>query len=209
MANLVQRMLGRLRGAAPETRAAGVSFGQGYAVMGNGSPVTPWAAENLATVVACTNAIATTLATLPACVYRADGDGRTEAPNHPVSRLIRSPNAHQTWPDWVEFTLAQCLLWGNALSVIESDGAGRPTALIPVPWQNVLVTRLASGRLAYDVVAYQTPWGGTGQPRRFLDTEAFHLRDRSDDGLIGRSRVSRAPDVLGAAIGLQTYTNGR
>ncbi len=204
MAGLISRLFGR---GQPEQRAGSTfGFATGYPITSTGSPVTPWAAENLATVVACVQAIATGLATLPATVYRVEGDGRVEAPNHPVSRLIRAPNEHQTWPDWMEWALAQALLWGNALSVVESDGAGRPTALIPVPWQNVTVTRLQSGRLAYDVVLYQTPWGGTGQPRRFLDTEAFHLRDRSDDGYVGRSRISRAPAVIQAAAGLQTYS---
>jgi HK97 family phage portal protein len=65
---------------------------------------------------------------------------------------------------------------------------------------------LPTGRLVYDVVMYQTPWGGSGTPRRFLQGEVFHLKDRSDDGYVGRSRLSRAPDVLAAAIGLQTYS---
>ncbi len=33
----------------------------------------------------------------------------------------------------------------------------------------------------------------------------FWLRDRSDDGILGRSRMSRAPDVLNAAAGLQGF----
>ncbi len=185
-------------------------FGTGPSLVFGGAsagPVSAVMAENLSTVTACVNAIAGGLATLPATVYRAEGDGRTEAPNHPVARLLRAPNPRQTWPDWCEWTLAQALLWGNALSVIEYDRAGRPTALIPVPWRHVQVQLLPSGRLAYDIVSYQQPWGGTGTPRRFLEDEVFHLRDRSDDGWLGRSRVSRAPDVLRSAIGLQTFAS--
>ncbi len=192
----------------PETRAA-VSYGGPAFSLGTGSggPVSPYAAENLATVVACVDAIGGGLGTLPALVYRSLGDdGRQEAPNHPVARLIRQPNAHQTWCDWMGMTVAQMLLWGNAISVIEYDGRGQPVALRPVPWANVQVQLLPSGRLAYDIVQYATPWGGTGTPRRFLDDEVYHLRDRSDDGYVGKSRLSRAPDVLAAAISLQTYT---
>jgi HK97 family phage portal protein len=205
MAGLLSRLFGR--GARTEQRSVQSFYGAGaYTLSATGSAITPIAAENLSTVLACVNAVSTGLATLPACVYRAMDDGRVEAPNHPVSRLIRAPGRHQSWPDWLEFTIAQALLYGNSLSVVESDGAGRPTALVPVPWPNVLVSLLPTGRLAYDIVQYQTPWGGTGQTRRFLDDQVFHLRDRSDDGLIGRSRISRAPDVLAAAIGLQTYS---
>ncbi len=208
MAGLLGRLFGR--SAAPETRASAF-YGPAFAIGSYPGPVLPYQAENLATVTACVNAIAGTLATLPARVYRPsgpDGQGRVEVPGHPVSRLIRSPNPHQTWPDWLEWTVAQALLWGNALSVIESDGAGRVTALIPVPWQNVRVSLLPGGRMAYDVVSYQAPlWAGTGTPRRFLDGEVFCVRDRSDDGFVERSRLSRAPEVLNGAIGLQDYTS--
>lgn len=193
-----------------EKRAAGPGFGFGFGnPLGYGTslgPITPALAENLSTVVACVNAIADGLGTLPATVYRAEGEGRVEAPNHPVARLLRAPNRHQTWCDWLAFTLGDVLMQGNSLSVIEYDGAGRPTALIPVPWPNVLVQLLPGGQLAYDIVLYATPYGGTGQPRRFLEGEVFHLRDRGDNGYIGRSRLSRAPDVFASAIGLQTFS---
>jgi HK97 family phage portal protein len=163
-------------------------------------------AENLSTVLACVQAIASGIASLPARVYRATDKGRIEAPKHPVSRVLAQPNLRQTWPDFCETMLGQALLYGNALAVIEHDGAGRPVALIPVPWANVVPVLLPSSRLAFDVVAYTAPWGGSGQPRRYFEDEVFHLKDRSDDGWLGRSRISRAPDVLGAAIGLQTFS---
>lgn len=192
---------------APELRRGTVGT-VGFAMMSQAPAVNPRLAENLSTITACVNAIASTIATLPAYVYRQDEAGRTEAPLHPVSRLIRAPNVRQTWPDWVEWTLAQCLLHGNALSIVEYDGAGRVTALVPVPWQNVLVSLLPNGRLAFDVVQFIAPWGGTGQPIRYLDDEVFHLKDRSDDGFLGRSRLSRAPDVLSQAHALQEYQAG-
>jgi HK97 family phage portal protein len=102
--------------------------------------------------------------------------------------------------------MASTLLHGNGIAAIEFDGAGRPTGLLPVPWQNVSVMMLPSGRLAYDVVAYVSPWGGTGQPRRYLEGEVLHLKDRSDDGILGRSRISRAPEVLGTASALQEWS---
>ena len=199
-------LLGRLFGrSAPEQRSGGF-YGPSFSLGGGVGPITPTLAENLSTVTACVNAIADGLGALPACVYRSEGDGRVEAPGHPVARLIRTPNPHQTWPDWVSWTMGQVLLYGNALSVIEYDGAGRPVALIPVPWPNVQVQLIPGGRLVYDIVLYATPWGGTGLPRRFLQGETLHVRDRSDDGYLGRSRISRAPSVLEAAIGLQDYS---
>lgn len=203
MAGLLQRLLGRRE---PERRRGIATAGWSLGPITTGNVVNARVAENLSTVMACVNVIAGTLATLPAFVYRATDDGRVLAPAHPVSRLIRQPNERQTWPDFVEWLVAQALLHGNALAAIEYDGSGRPTGLIPVPWQFVLPQVLANGSLAYDVQQFVFPWGGSGAPRRLLEGEVLHLRDRSDDGFLGRSRLSRAPEVLGAAMGLQTYS---
>ena len=200
LARLAQRFLPEQRSGSAGIGTVGFSSAGAY-------PVNAQVAENLSTVLACVGAISSTISTLPAFVYERGEAGRVEAPNHAVARLIRAPNIRQTWPDWVEWTLAQVLLHGNALSVVEYDGAGRVTGLQPVPWQNLLVSLLPNGRLVYDVVQFVAPWGGTGQPRRYLDDEVFHLRDRSDDGFLGRSRLSRAPSVLGNALNLQAYTD--
>jgi HK97 family phage portal protein len=79
--------------------------------------------------------------------------------------------------------------------------------LTPIPWPNVSVQLLPSGRLGYDVIAHHGPFGGTGLPRRFLAHEVIHLRDRTDDGYIGRSRLSRAPVVLSNALGVQQHSD--
>jgi HK97 family phage portal protein len=50
-------------------------------------------------------------------------------------------------------------------------------------------------------------YGGTGRPRRLLQDEVFHLRDRTDDGLIGRSRLQRAAAVVQAGLSMQDFAN--
>jgi HK97 family phage portal protein len=203
-------VLHRLAGALGYERrsATSNSYAAAFGIRptASGQYVNATLAENLAAVSACIGAISSAMASLPAYVYRVGAVGRTEVPNHPVARLLRRPNGNQTWPDWMEWTMGQVLAHGNAISAVEYDGAGQPTALVPIHWGNVSVSVLPSGRLAYDVVQYVAPWGGTGKPRRLLDGEVFHLRDRSDDGLIGRSRISRAPDVIGNAMALQEYS---
>jgi HK97 family phage portal protein len=171
-------------------------------------------AENLATVLACVGAISSAIASLPAFVYRVTESGRDEDPGHPLARLIRDgANERQTWPDFVEWLLASALLRGNALAEIRTDGAGRVNALVPIPWEQVSVQMLPSGRLAYDVVEAIGFYGSTGRLRRLLEGEVLHLRDRSDDGLVGRSRLSRAASVIHTALSVQEtataiYDNG-
>jgi HK97 family phage portal protein len=216
------RLLGRLP-ASSSKGAAGVPatdseqrrgsgsvwayFGAGP-ISGIGNFVNARLAENVASVVACVSAISGPISSVPARVYRSIPGGREEAPNHPVARLVRRPNSRQTWPDWMQFTLGQVLLHGNSISMIERDGSGRPVALIPIPWQSVQVQLLASGRVAFDITLQTFPWSTMGTPlRRLFEDEVFWLKDRSDDGFLGRSVLARAPAVLKAAIGIQTFTS--
>lgn len=163
-------------------------------------------AENLSAVLACVNVVASSIASLPAYLYRHTEKGREEDIDHPLARLIQTgPNERQTWPDFVEWLMASTLLRGNGLAEIVSDGRGNVTQLVPIPWDYVSVQLLSSGRLAYDIVEQIGFAGTTGRPRRLLEGEVLHLRDRSDDGYIGRSRLSRAAAVVSNALSINEF----
>ncbi len=164
-------------------------------------------AENLSTVLACVNAISTTTASLPSEVQtrRAGGGWQTDD-RHPLALLINDgPNPHQSWPDFLEWLMASTLLSGNGIAEIARDGSGMVRELRPIPWGGVSVQQLPNGRLVYDVVD-PALLGGNGRPRRLLEGEILHLKDRSDDALVGRSRLSRAAGVLRPALDLQQFT---
>lgn len=166
----------------------------------------PKVAENLSTVLACVSAISTAIGSLPAWVYTRTDAGRQVDPAHPLMRLVRlGANDYQTWPEFMEWITASTLLRGNGLAEVRRDNAGRVTALIPIPWEWASVHLLPTGRLAYDVTDVQHVYGGSGRTRRLLQDEVMHLRDRSDDGLIGRSRLDRARSVVSAGMEIQDY----
>jgi HK97 family phage portal protein len=205
---LIQR-IGEFFSSHREERAREVSWDalRGGIDVG-GAIVNPRAAENLSTVLACVGAISSSMASLPAYVYRRLDRGREIDEGHPLARLIvNGPNQYQSWPDWLEWVVASALLRGNALSEIVTDARGAVAELRPIPWEWCSVQLLPSGRLAYDVVELTSIAGGTGRPRRLLQGEVFHLRDRSDDGLIGRSRLQRAAAVVQAGLSIQDFAN--
>lgn len=172
------------------------------------APANPRAAENLSTVLACVGVISSAMASLPQYVYRFSENGRTIDDAHPVARLIElGPNQHQTMADWLEWTMASVLLRGNALSEVITDNRGTVIGLNPIPWNNVNVQLLPNGKLIYDVTGITYLGGGTGRPRRLLQDEVFHLRDRSDDGLIGVSRLARAAAVVQSGLSIQNFAN--
>lgn len=157
--------------------------------------------EFLAAASASIDAISATLAALPAFVYRVTENGREEDAGHPLAELIAGgPNAHQTWPDFLQWLVAETLKHGNAVAELLRDDAGRLSGIRPLPADRRTIRLLPSGRLAYDVSDL-----ATGR-RRLLDDEVLHLRDRSDDGLIGVPRHHRAGPAVAAALALEQHS---
>lgn len=184
-----------------EKRAAGypswAAFAPGIGAMAG---MSARAAENLSAVLACTGVIASSLASIPALVYRRQGEGRTEAMDHPLSRISREGvSSAMTWPEFIEHLVASTLLTGNGLAEILRGPAGVLIGFRYIPWGMVTVAELSSGRLAYDVS------DGRGRNWRLLSGEVIHLRDRTDDGLIGRSRLSRAGDAVTGAMAANDF----
>ena len=196
-------MMDRIAGWAGFERRAGADPSWSALAPGIGyyAGLSARAAENLSTVLACTNAIATALAYVPALVYRREADGnRVEAPLHPLSKIARGGvNDQMTWPDFLEHFVASTLLTGNGLAVILRSGNGQLAGFRYVPWGMVTVAELSSGRLAYDVS------DGRGNTRRYLEGEVLHLRDRTDDGKLGRSRLSRAAETVNGVQAANTH----
>jgi len=153
--------------------------------------ITAQIAENLATVTAAISAISGALSSLPVMVFRRLPKGREAIPDHPLMKIIREgPNDQQSWPEFIESVMRDCLLNGNGLIELIT-AQGRVAGLKFIPWRNVTPVLLPSKRLAFDILPMNTIQGVVGEPRRLLQSEVIHLKDVSDDGYIGRSRLSR------------------
>ena len=166
---LADRLLSRFgfeRRAAEEPSWAALAPGLGYH-----AGVSARYAENMSAVLGCVNVIADSLASIPALVYRHDGESRIEALSHPLRRLtIAGVNEAMTWPEFIGHLVASTLLTGNGLAEIIRSGNGQLSGLAFIPWGMVTVAELSSGRLAYDVS------DGRGRTRRLLAGEVIHLR---------------------------------
>jgi len=203
---LIENTIGRALSAFGYERRATYASGTWDTIFPGNGALSARAAENISTVFACTSAISSALAYIPALVYRRDAEGnRKEATAHPLTRLTRQGvNAQMTWPEFVEHLIASALLTGNGLAVIQYDARGAVSGLEFVPWARVTVQRLSSGRLAYDI---SDPFG-QAHNRRVLQGEVLHLRDRTDDGLIGRSRLSRASETVAGVAAANSFAKG-
>ncbi len=199
-------ILQRLFKPKAEERAIDPSWAALSAMSPTGVTVNGTLAENLSTVLACVNAIAGTIAGLPFWVFRVGNQGRDADLNHPLARMVRDGvNDHQSWPDFISSLVASALLAGNGLAWVVRDGAGMVTEMRFIPWANTSAIVLPSGRLVFDVTDADGLWGRPGQLHRLLPGDYLLLKDRSDSGHLGKSRLSRAAATLRAAWALQEH----
>ncbi|MEI6485470.1 MAG: phage portal protein [Sphingomonadales bacterium] len=196
---LVDRIFSAI-GFERRSAASSTSWAAIGSALGTAPAVSERMAENFATVTACVNAVSSALAMAPAYIYRRTDGERVEVVNHPLRRLIDGgPNSTQTWPDLIEAHAASTLLSGNGLIEIQRDGA-EIVGLRHIPWAWVSPMLAPSGRLVYDVTEQTGLYGSQGRTRRLLSDDVIHLRDRSDDGILGRSRLSRSPATISSAL---------
>lgn len=190
----------------PETRAENDPSWAALIPSGTsaGLPVSPGNAETISTVFSCVQSIAETIGGLPLLVYRKESNGdRARAPDYPLYRILHDqPNERQTALEFREQLTAHVLLWGNAYAEIRSDAAGNVTSLEPIHPRNVTVLQLPSGRIRYDVADPQT-----GKVRPLLADEVLHLKDRTDNGIVGKSRIQVAREMLGGVLAAQEHGN--
>lgn len=199
--SIFSRLFGR-----PEKRSASPStwdFLRSQAEVGIDTGLAPSAAlaEGLGMITACRNAIAGPVSIVRPCIYKkGPGGARAEQSDHSVARLFDRPNDSQTWPELVDMMTGHCVIRGNAYARVYRGDDGSPIALEPYHPDWISVVRLSTtGRYRYDV---SLPSGGTV---RLLPEEVLHLRDSSDDGIVGRSRISRARGAVVGALQADQY----
>lgn len=143
------------------------------------------AAENLASILACVEAIGSALGYVPGLVYRIDADGnRAEALSHPLRRITRAgASGTMSWPDFVNHLVVSTLLTGNDLAEIVRSGNGQLAGFNWIPWG--MVTLPAS----------LTPWCHCWT----IGAIKAWTRSRSKPAVRMRFGVNGSPALFGAS----------
>lgn len=166
-------------------------FGGG-ARTASGQIVTEGNALKISAVYAAVNAIAQTVATMPFITYRRlKTGGKERAVDHPVYPLLHlKPNRNMRSHTIRHVMQAHLLLWGNAFAYIERDGSGEVVNLWP--WHPSRVRIKVIGRRIW---YWYTESGGS--ELQYADNEVLHIRNLSDDGILGYSVISLHRETLG------------
>lgn len=166
----------------------------------SGAKVSEDTAFNVATVGACVNILAQSLAMLPLKVYRKTATGAEEATDHPLSPLLkRKPGYAQTsyqWRAWCQTCLG---LGGNAYSRILRNKYAEVERIEPLRAIDVEVRLMTDGRLGYRLSGLQ----GSGI---LQDFEVLHLRGLCTNRYTGRSPLYDMRESIGLAMTAQTFT---
>jgi len=173
--------------------ATGLSISQGTAV-------------SVSTVYACVTIRSRDIARCPPRLLRTGGS-RTQDPvkDHPVAKLFAHPNWVQTWFEFATQMHAALLLRGNAYAVILRDNKGRPSALIPVNPDAVMVLEASDGSIFYNInrVGLFQMAALRGLPISVPEEDVLHLRGLTFNMLVGISTIGIARDTIGVAMGLE------
>lgn len=168
----------------------------------SGIVVTPETCEEAPTVQAIVNAISMKIATLPVHVLRkTTKDGREikeRLPNHPVARLLQTPNEWQTAPSyWLDAT-SWLVRYGRHHAVKGRGVTGPIRRLYSVHPADVTIVRGADGVPQFRVHRE------TGT-EMLQASEMHYVRARAKDGLTGDSPVVKAREAIALEIAAQRF----
>lgn len=158
-------------------------------------------------VYTCVKIISETVAATPLILYEREkkGRGRERADSETLFHLLRTrPNRHQTALEFREMLTAHYLLRGNAYAQIVRSKDGTIIELMPLHPAKMKIKRVGNGDILY---FYREDDAETGRSKEriFTPFEIFHLRDMSDDGINGISRVTKLRELIGLGLTMQEF----
>lgn len=163
-----------------------------------GVVVTEDTAMKFATVFACVNKLAKTMATLPAHVLeQVDEDNRKQRNDHPLAQIWRvKAHPDSTAVSFRESQMLNLLLWGNAYAEIILDRGDNLLWLKPLLARYMEVRRSGNGQLVYNY----DPLDGSGA----VDIPAvrmLHTVGLSLNGIVGLSPITHQRLTIGLGMG--------
>lgn len=154
----------------------------------------------LAAVNRCSNLIADYIAQLPIVLFQnTDDKGRVKLKKHPIQFILsRKPNSDMTSFTWRKVMQQSVNLRGNGLSVIHRQN-GRAIQLEFIHPDNWYLYR-KQNETWYFVFR-------NGKVSTYKSDEVIHIKNQSDDGILGKSFVSMAAESIGQGLAVTRFGN--
>lgn len=166
-----------------------------------GVSISPTNAIRQPAVWACINAISQDVGAMPLITYRRLDRGKERATSHYLYRLLHDePNPFMTSMQLRQTLQSHALSWGNAYANVERDEDGYPVALWPLRPDAMDAPAISqAGTLLY---TYYLP---SGEPRKLIQSDVFHVRGLSSNGIVGYSPITQHREALALALATQEF----
>ena len=170
-------------------------------VFGNftGKSVDSNSALGLSAVWGCTKVLSESIASLPLHIYErmADGD-RLLADTHRLYFLLHNqPSKLYTSYTFIEYLVKSICLNGNGYAVINRDRNANIVSFTCINPTDVKILQ-EYGSLYYNIKGYD---------ELIPAEDIIHVKNLTNDGILGMSPIQYAAESLGWGIALQTYGN--
>ena len=170
-------------------------------VFGNftGKSVDSNSALGLSAVWGCTKVLSESIASLPLNIYErmADGD-RLVADTHRLYFLLHNqPSKLYTSYTFIEYLVKSICLNGNGYAVINRDRNANIVSFTCINPTDVKILQ-EYGSLYYNIKGYD---------KLIPAEDIIHVKNLTNDGILGMSPIQYAAESLGWGIALQTYGN--
>lgn len=164
----------------------------------SGINVTPETAMECASVAACVRLLGSSMAQVPAAIYKKLPNGAQElAKDHPNYNLVaHKPNSYQTSSQFRRTMQRNLCLWGNAYARPVRI-RNRILELHPIHPSSVTVKQHDDYSIEYHVKNLD---GSTS-----VETDIFHLKDFASNSYVGDSRVIQAKQAIGLSIAAEKF----
>jgi HK97 family phage portal protein len=199
----------KIRGWRGQPRPQNVTYSESvneaFGVLPNvaGMAVTPVTAMRVAAVFACVQKIAGAIATLPAHVYRTDGDVKARLPKDDLwYKLNEQPSLQFTAASHWEAVSTGQLLRGDSFTWIRRGSNNSIRELLPLPWSSVNPVRQPDGSVRYYITLPDYGINTWLEPSEILHFPGFGF-----DGLRSMSVISYAARAaVGNALAMDAYS---
>jgi HK97 family phage portal protein len=204
--------------AQKSAAAAGVSLTLKDGALGSffggstytGKSVTEQSAMQVSTVWACVRILAEAVGQLPWAIYEREKTGNLTKIDHELGEvLIDAPNADMTSNEYREAFMTNIGLRGNGYSLLDRSPRGRINSAYPLRSRDVQVKRRVDGRLvdatqySEGELVYQV--NDRGRWETYEQSQIWHKRIFSLDGVNGLSPISYAREAMGFSAGLEEF----
>lgn len=163
-----------------------------FGITANGVAVNAESAMRVPAVNCAVRTIAETVATLPAKVFKSDGEGKEPDEDHDAYVLV-----HDDANDWMsagkvrEVITIDAIMWGDGFGYVNKVG-GKPKEIIHIPRSNISVEWTDLGEPKYKI----------GEEPKRAD-EIIHLQAPSIDGKRGLGLIRSGREAISLAILLE------